>query len=77
LGNFREIFNTLGRRFFERRGFSMKGIIATIIGFALVVALIIAVIVPIMDDAKATGGRANTTQTTIDTNINTLDNPIP
>ena len=54
----------------------MKGIIATIIGFALVVALIIAVIVPIMNDAKATGAAANTNQTTIDSNIGTLDDAI-
>jgi len=55
----------------------MKGIIATIIGFALVVALIIAVIVPIMNDAKATGAAANTNQTTVDTRINAIATPIP
>lgn len=55
----------------------MKNVISTIIGIALVVVLIIAVVLPISSKSKSTGNDAHKNMQTVDRNLDTLISPIP
>lgn len=54
----------------------MKKVVVTIIMFAITIALIIGVILPIANHGKTTGQAVNTRMTTIDADVSTLMQPI-
>jgi hypothetical protein len=60
----------------ERRFWTMKKIVITIIMFAIAIGMIIGIIVPIATHGRETGQTAKTRMTTIDGDVSTLMQPI-
>jgi hypothetical protein len=55
----------------------MKGVIMTIIGFAIAIALVVSVIIPLSETTKGRGDNAKNMMSNIVTDINSLSSTTP
>jgi hypothetical protein len=55
----------------------MKKVLMSVIGFAIAVALVVAIWIPLATHGKNTGTANEAKFDSVDTNVNTLASPIP